>query len=137
MSAFTGEVSMNRNILLVDDEVAFLLPMRKMLHGPGIHVDTAETYVQAMEHLHEAHYDAVIADIRLGGILSREGLEILDFIKARDGNTKVIIMTGFGGPDVMKEAYDLQADYYFEKPVSYKTLSLALSELGVMDHENA
>jgi len=128
---------MDRNILLVDDEVAFLLPMRKMLHGPGVRVDTAETFEQAIELLKAAYYDAVIADIRLGGILSREGLAILDFIKGRDGNTKVIIMTGFGGPDVMKEAYRLQADYYFEKPVSYKTLSLALSELGVMDHENA
>jgi len=127
---------MNRNILLVDDEVAFLLPMRKMLHGPGIQVDTAETYVQAMEHLKASRYDAVIADVRLGGILSREGLALLDFIKARDGNTKVIIMTGFGGPDVMKEAYDLQADYYFEKPVSYRTLTEALGELGVMNHEN-
>ena len=128
---------MDRNILLVDDEVAFLLPMRKMLHGPGVRVDTAETYEQAMEHLQASRYDAVIADVRLGGVLSREGLALLDFIKARDVNTKVIIMTGFGGPDVMKEAYDLQADYYFEKPVSYKTLTLALSELGVMDHENA
>jgi two-component system response regulator RegA len=127
---------MNRNILLIDDEVAFLLPMRKMLHGPGVRVDTAETYEKAMALLNTAAYDAVIADIRLGGILSREGLAILDFIKARSGNTKVIIMTGFGGPDVMKEAYKLKADYYFEKPVSYKTLSLALSDLGVMEHEN-
>ena len=127
---------MDRNILLIDDEVAFLLPMRKMLNGPGIKVDTAETYEQAMELLKASRYDAVIADVRLGGILSREGLVLLDFIKARSNETKVIIMTGFGGPDVMKEAYDLQADYYFEKPVSYKTLSLALSELGVMDHEN-
>lgn len=128
---------MNRNILLVDDEVAFLLPMRKMLHGPGIRVDTAETYEQAMKLLNATAYDAVIADIRLGGVLSQEGLAILDFIKGNRGSTKVIIMTGFGGPDVMKKAYHLQADYYFEKPVSYKTLSSALSELGVMDHENA
>ena len=128
---------MIKNILLVDDEVAFLLPMRKMLHGPGTHVDTAETYERAMEFLHGSHYDAVIADVRLGGVMSREGLAILDYIKARDVHTKVIIMTGFGGPDVMKEAYHLQADYYFEKPVSYKTLSLALNELGVMDHANA
>lgn len=127
---------MNRNILLIDDEVAFLLPMRKMLHGPGICVDTAETYEKAMDLLNAAAYDAVIADIRLGGILSREGLAILDFIKARGGNTKVIIMTGFGGPDVMKEAYRLRADYYFEKPVSYKTLTLALADLGLMEHEN-
>ena len=127
---------MNRNILIIDDEIAFLLPMRKMLLGPGIRVDTAETFDQAMEFLNAAAYDAVIADIRLGGILSRDGLAILDFIKTRNVDTKVIIMTGYGGHDVMKEAYRLRADYYFEKPVSYKTLTLALSDLGVMDYEN-
>jgi len=79
-------------------------------------------------------YDAVIADVRLGGALSREGLAILDFIKARDNDTKVIIMTGYGGPDVMKDAYHLHADYYFEKPVSFRTLSDALNELGLMRH---
>jgi len=125
---------MHRNILIVDDEVAFLHPMKKMLNGPRIHVDTADTYEQAMLLVKTIRYDAVIADVRLGGALSREGLAILDFIKARDNHTKVIIMTGYGGPDVMKDAYHLQADYYFEKPVSYKTLSEALNELGIMSH---
>ena len=126
---------MHRNILLVDDEVAFLHPMKKMLNGPKLHVDTADTYEEAMLLVRTVHYDAVIADVRLGGALSREGLAILDYIKDRDDDTKVIIMTGYGGPDVMKHAYHLQADYYFEKPVSYKTLSEALNELGIMSHE--
>jgi len=126
---------MHRNILIVDDEVAFLHPMKKMLNGPRIHVDTADTYEQAMLLVRTIRYDAVIADVRLGGALSREGLAILDFIKARDNYTKVIIMTGYGGPDVMKDAYHLQADYYFEKPVSHKTLSEALNELGILSHE--
>ena len=126
---------MHRNILIVDDEVAFLHPMKKMLNGPRIHVDTADTYEQAMLLVRTIRYDAVIADVRLGGALSREGLAILDFIKARDNYTKVIIMTGYGGPDVMKDAYHLRADYYFEKPVSYKTLSEALNELGILSHE--
>jgi len=85
---------MHRNILIVDDEVAFLHPMKKMLNGPRIHVDTADTYEQAMLLVRTIRYDAVIADVRLGGALSREGLAILDFIKARDNHTKVIIMTG-------------------------------------------
>jgi DNA-binding NtrC family response regulator len=126
---------MHRNILIVDDEVAFLHPMKKMLNGPRLHVDTADTYEQAMLLVRTVRYDAVIADVRLGGALSREGLAILGFIKARDNYTKVIIMTGYGGPDVMKDAYHLQADYYFEKPVSFKTLSEALNELGILSHE--
>jgi len=125
---------MHRNILIVDDEVAFLHPMKKMLNGPRIHVDTADTYEQAMLLVKTIRYDAVIADVRLGGALSREGLAILDFIKTRDNHTKVIIMTGYGGPDVRKDAYHLQADYYFEKPVSFKTLSGALNELGILSH---
>ena len=125
---------MHRNILIVDDEVAFLQPMKKMLNGPRLHVDTADTYDQAMLLMKTVRYDAVIADVRLGGALSREGLAILDFIKARDIDTKVIIMTGYGGPDVMKEAYHLKADYYFEKPVSFRTLSVALNELGLLSH---
>lgn len=122
---------MHRNILLVDDEIAFLLPMKKMLHGPGIHVDTAENYDQAMLLIKTVLYDAVIADIRLGSTLSREGLAILDYVKTRNADTKVIIMTGFGGDDVMQEALRLRADYYFEKPVPFSKLSAALNELGV------
>jgi DNA-binding NtrC family response regulator len=108
--------------------------MKKMLNGPRLHVDTADTYDQAMLLVKTVRYDAVIADVRLGGALSREGLAILDFIKGRDNGTKVIIMTGYGGPDVMKDAYHLQADYYFEKPVSFRTLSEALNALGLLSN---
>lgn len=125
---------MQRRVLLVDDEVAFLLPMKKMLGGAGLRVDTAETYEQAVSLLNGGFYDAVIADVRLGGALSREGLAILGLVRTRGADTRVIIMTGFGGPDVMKDAYRLKADCYFEKPVSFQTLSGALGRLGVLDH---
>jgi DNA-binding NtrC family response regulator len=126
---------MPKRILLVDDEVAFLLPMKKMLRGPLLDVDTAETFDKAVELLDRVQYDAVVADVRLGGALSREGLAILDLIRSRGTATKVIIMTGYGGPDVMKDAYELNADCYFEKPVSIKTLSDALDRLGVVEHD--
>ncbi len=124
---------MARRILLVDDEVAFLLPMKKMLHGQRLLVDTAATFEEAVDFLGRERYDAVVADVRLGGALSRDGLVILDLVRARCGDTKVIIMTGYGGPDVMREAYELHADCYFEKPVSYRTLSDALNRLGVLE----
>jgi DNA-binding NtrC family response regulator len=128
---------MMRRILLVDDEAAFLLPMKKMLNGPLLQVDTAETFEQAVSLLDRQRYDAVVADVRLGGALSREGLAILDRVRTAGADTKVIIMTGFGGPDVMKDAYQLNADCYFEKPVSYRTLSNALDRLGVLEHDAA
>jgi DNA-binding NtrC family response regulator len=127
---------MTSRILLVDDEVAFLLPMKKMLRGPEVAVDTAETYEQAAGFLAREEYDAVVVDVRLGGALSRDGLAILDLIRSRGGDTKVIVMTGYGGPDVMRDAYRLNADCYFEKPLSVRTLSDALTHLGILEHES-
>lgn len=123
---------MLRRVLLVDDEVAFLLPMKKMLENRGLTVDAAETYEQTMQLLTSRQYDAAIADVRLGGAMSREGLLILDFIRKSLPGMQVIIMTGYGGPEIMKEAYRLNARYYFEKPVSITKISEALTELGVL-----
>ncbi len=126
---------MPRRVLLVDDEVAFLLPMKKMLQGPRLTVDTAETFDQAAVLLDGHRYDAVVADVRLGGALNREGLAVLELVRTRGTDTRVIVMTGYGGPDVMQEAYRLRADYYFEKPVSFRTLFDALVRLSVLEHD--
>lgn len=126
-------IAMQKKVLLVDDEAAFLLPMKNMLNGSGLVVDTAETYEHAKTLISGSVYDAVIADIRLGNTLSKEGLEILGLVRSAGVNTRVIIMTGYGGQDVMQEAYALGADRYFEKPVSYMVLAGALRELGVLE----
>jgi len=131
-----SEESMVHTILLVDDEEAFLHPMKRMLAGPALAVDTAETFDRAMTLLQSKQYDAVIADVRLGGVLSREGLLILDHVKTWCSGTKVIIMTGHGSAGVEQEVSRLEADHYCEKPVSYRVLSDVLTKLGVMDHDH-
>ncbi len=121
-----------KRLLVVDDEVAFLIALRKLLTEPGIEVDTAETMEDSMGLLESNTYDAVIADIRLTGVQRREGIQILDHVKKTHKATKVIMMTGFGNPDVMQEAYSLGADFYFEKPVSVSVLKGALQKLGIV-----
>jgi len=127
----TSEVTKNKRILVVDDEVAFLLALRKLLKDPLVEVDTAETLEDSMGLLTSNHYDVVIADIRLTGIDRQEGIVLLDHIKKNLTNTKVIMMTGFGSPEVMQDVYDLGADFYFEKPVSINVLKGSLCKLGV------
>lgn len=123
---------MAKKLLVVDDEVAFLLALKKLLVEPGVEVDTAETIEDSMSLIESNAYDAVIADIRLTGVQRKEGLAILGRVKGRNGDTKVIMMTGFGNPDIMQEAYSLGADYYFEKPVSVTVLKGALQKLGII-----
>ncbi len=131
--ATTGGVQMaTKRLLVIDDEVAFLIALRKLLTEPDIEVDTAETMEDSMSLLDSHTYDAVIADIRLTGVQRTEGIQILDHIKKSYVSTKVIMMTGFGNPDVMQKVYSLGADFYFEKPVSVSVLKGALQKLGIM-----
>ena len=123
---------MAKRLLVIDDEVAFLIALRKLLAEPDIEVDTAETIEDSMDLLESKTYDAVIADIRLTGVQRKEGILILDHVKKKHDDTKVIMMTGFGNPEVMQEAYSLGADFYFEKPVSVSVLKGALQKLGIM-----
>jgi two-component system response regulator PilR (NtrC family) len=86
-------------------------------------VDTAENIEYAKELLDKRAYAAVIADLRLSGFASQEGLEIIRYVKDRHPETQIILITAYGNQDVMRKAYTLGAAFYFEKPVS--TINLA------------
>jgi DNA-binding NtrC family response regulator len=128
----TTEILMKR-LLVVDDEAAFLLALKKLLSTSELSIDTAETLEDTMLLLKQTKYDAVIADIRLTGVLRKEGITILSNIKKEKSDTKVIMMTGFGTSEIKQEAYDLGADFYFEKPVSIHILKNALQEMQIVD----
>jgi DNA-binding NtrC family response regulator len=122
---------MLKRVLIVDDEIAILQAFKKLIERPGIEVDTAESLNESMLLLNEHNYEVVIADIRLTGVRAEEGLEILHHVKDKKPDTTVIIITAHGSPDVMKKAYFLGADFYFEKPVSFKVLNDAMRSIGV------
>jgi DNA-binding NtrC family response regulator len=120
--------SVQMRVLVVDDEPAFLLGFKKLLQSPDMVIDTTETFEEAISLLDEHNYTAVIADIRLTGVLREEGLDILKYIKEQYPCTKVIMITGYGGTEVMERAMFLGADYYFEKPVPLDMLKNALRD---------
>jgi ActR/RegA family two-component response regulator len=117
--------------LLVDDEHVFLLLLKGFLEQPELIVDTAETYEEAMSMINMKHYDIVISDIRLTGVLGEEGLAILQYVKENIPVTKVIIITGYDNAAVMNKARRLGADMYLEKPVSANFLLRAMKNMGL------
>ena len=123
---------MHNHLLLVDDEPAILMAFKKLLQNSETSVDTAENIECAKELLDERAYDAVIADLRLSGFAGEEGLEIIRYVKERHPETQIILITAYGNQDVMKNACNLGAAFYFEKPVSANIIKKALKSLGVV-----
>ncbi|MBA4393879.1 MAG: hypothetical protein C0407_10035 [Desulfobacca sp.] len=120
-----------KHILVVDDEPAVLLALKKILSNAKLRIETADTFQGAMDLITKNNFVAIIADLRLTGILGEEGLDILRFVKKEQPETKFILITGYGTPEVKERALTGGADYYFEKPVSPYTIQEALDELGV------
>lgn len=113
---------LQKNILVVDDETAFLHAVKKLFQNEEFSICTAETLGEAIELIRQKLFHVVITDIRLTDVMSREGLEILKYAKSFRPETKVIILTGYGNSDVMEQAYELGASLYIEKPVSANLL---------------
>ena len=119
-----------KRVLVVDDEAAFLMAIRRILEGPGLHVDTAENFDDAMALINGQRFNFVITDIRLTDVINTEGLDILRHIKEHSPETKVIILTGYGSTEIMERAYSMGANIYLEKPVSSNIITSILANYG-------
>ncbi len=120
-----------KKVLIVDDEEAILLTLRRAFANSETEVILARKIEQAEYAVKNANIDLVVADIRLTGVLGREGLELLDYVKEKSPGTKVIIMTGYGSPELEKESYDKGAWCYFEKPLDLRLLLECTASAGI------
>jgi DNA-binding NtrC family response regulator len=116
-------------VLVVDDSPGVLFVLKRTLERMGFEVDTADPCDAALEILRLVEFAAVITDLRLGGDERTRGLEILSASRYAHPRTKVIVLTGFGNPTVMEKAFQMGADFYFEKPVSIERFKSALAGL--------
>ncbi len=119
-----------KKIMIVDDEQSILLSLSYALRTEGVEVITCSEIEQAEEALNHAHFDLVIADIRMSGVNGIEGLELLSYVRQRC-DTKVIIMTGYGTEEIEAEAYRRGALHYFKKPVDIPELLKQVSLAGI------
>ena len=63
---------MAKRILVVDDETAFLLGIKKVLGSTGAVTDIVETIEEAEKLILQNPYDILITDLRLTGVLAND-----------------------------------------------------------------
>lgn len=118
-----------RRILVVDDDESILKMLYNFLRLQGYEVIKSTEITQAEFAIKNADVDLVVADIRLTGVLGKEGLELLSYVQEKSPRTKVIIMTAYGTPEIVEEAYSKGAYHYFDKPFDLQLLKDKLEEL--------
>ena len=111
-----------KNILVIDDEVAVNNNIRKILVKKGYHVDQAITKPEALQKIEEKTYKLILLDLRIPGV---RGLELLETIRDKRPETKVIIVTGYADIETAVETAKLGAIDFLAKPFTPKEIRSA------------
>ncbi len=120
-----------KRILLADDEESLLLAYQKLLHAPGITIDSIQNVTDAQKMLEKHSYDAAIVDLRLTGTQELDGLEIISGTKKRYPQSKIIALTAYTDNLIKQKVINAGASYLFEKPVSMTLIRELLKNMGI------
>ncbi len=99
----------------MDDDSAFLSVSKEILLGidSTLKVELVSTVEEAIDKLEAQSYDVVVSDYELPEI---NGLEFLKRLRAQGNRVPFILFTGKGREEIAKQALNLGADCYVNKP---------------------
>jgi len=107
-------MTMNREILLADDEATFRDTFAKVLCEEGFSVKAVDNGLDAIDAVMKQPYAVAILDIRMPGA---DGIKVLREIMRIRPETRVIMITAYGTIEMAVEAIKLGAGDYVMKPV--------------------
>lgn len=107
-------------VLIVEDERELAFLMKEGLEERGFTVDVSNTGIEGEEKALVNGYDAILLDLNLP---DKDGLSVLTFLRKRDLNTPIVIVTA--RHEVSQRAHGLNsgADDYIVKPFDFTELT--------------
>jgi len=112
------------NILIVDDEKSLLDLLAVVFKKEGYSVKTAISGPKAREILEKEDVDLVITDIKMPQM---SGMDVLKFVKDRNAETPVIMITAYGSVKQAVDALKAGALDYVVKPFDVEELKILVA----------
>ncbi len=110
-----------QKILIADDEIDTLLPLKRSLEAMDYIVVEASSGPEAIKRSHTERPELVILDVMMPGM---DGIEVCKALKkdARTGNIPVIMLTARDEVKDIVESLEIGADDYVTKPFNLNEL---------------
>ncbi len=116
-------MKIGQTILVVDDDSAHRIMLKKMLGGWGYEVYEADDGAVAIETVRQKSFDLILMDIRM---LNVSGIEALEQIKIINPAIPVIIMTAYASVETAVSALKKGAYDYLTKPLDFDELKITI-----------
>ncbi|HNY49288.1 MAG TPA: sigma-54 dependent transcriptional regulator [Smithella sp.] len=113
-----------QTILVVDDDYAHRLMLKKLLGGWGYAVLEADDGAVAIEAVRQKSFDLILMDIRM---LNVSGIEALEQIRIINPVVPVIIMTAYASVETAVNAMKKGAYDYLTKPLDFDELKIVIA----------
>jgi len=120
---------MPHRILVVDDEQPILFALREYFSLFGYRVDCAGERQKAESLMANGLYDAAILDLRLSGIDSMEGLDLVRYAREHSPRIRICLLTAYGNPLVEEEARRLGVHAFLHKPMPLPEILRIVTDL--------
>ena len=114
-----------KNILVVDDDMSVRTTFSSVLRQEGYRVTAVKNGYEAIKAIDEESFDLALVDLGMPGM---DGIEVLEKIKTRRPQTRVIIFTGYGSITTAVEAMRKGATDYLNKPFSPEELKAGVKK---------
>lgn len=124
-------------ILFLEDEAVIQDVLSEYMRLQGYEVIAAGDGEEAMSYLENESFDMAVLDIMVPKV---SGIEVLQYIKKKNPEMAVIMLTALGDEKTQVDAFNLYADDYVVKPVSpiillkrMETILRRVKRTGVME----
>ena len=111
-------------ILVVDDELAMVELLVSLLEEEGYEVSSAVTSDEGLKLFTLSRPDLVLLDIALPGM---SGIEMFRRIRSIDPTARVVMVSGVADPVRAREALELGALAYVDKPFDFAYLKRVIA----------
>ena len=115
---------MNKELLIVDDDLPFRDRLSKSMEKKGFIVEAYADSKQTINRIKEKNFDYAIVDMRLE---DGSGLELIEFIQVNNPDTKTLLLTGYGNIATAVAAIKSGAIDYLPKPAEIDQIFEALT----------
>jgi two-component system, NtrC family, nitrogen regulation response regulator NtrX len=129
-------VAQKAHLLIVDDEANTLASLSRAFRLAGHEATVCDNVAKALELARSESFDLILSDVVMPG---KDGLSLLEDLKAQGITTPVIMMSGQAHIDMAVRATKSGALDFLEKPVSTEKLMLTVEnalKLQRLESEN-
>ncbi|WP_428699049.1 ActR/PrrA/RegA family redox response regulator transcription factor [Stappia sp.] len=113
-----------RTLLIVDDDRPFQQRLARAMEKRGFVTETADSVREALDKVRIAAPEFAVVDMRLE---DGSGLDVVEAVRARRPDARVVILTGYGNIATAVTAVKLGAVDYLAKPADADDVLAALT----------